>query len=86
MKLKVTYDVDTKQGVAELLAATKHFNLCPMIGVTMDSDDVHEAFELLDLVSAEFTHDPKSVQCFDKTWIVDRVNDLAHKWNEEGRP
>lgn len=31
MKLKVTYEVDTKAGVAELLAATKHLGLCPLV-------------------------------------------------------
>jgi hypothetical protein len=37
------------------------------------------------LVSAEFRSDPTSVQCFD-TRIVNAVNDLAGRWNAEGRP
>ena len=53
--------------------------------VGMNDEEIKEAFTLLDLVSAEFRSDPTSVQCFDLR-IVSRVNELAKKWNEEGRP
>jgi hypothetical protein len=31
MKLKVTYELDTREGVAELLAVTKHLELMPLV-------------------------------------------------------
>lgn len=39
MKLKVTYEVETKEGVAELLAATKHLNLRPWIDTVTTTDE-----------------------------------------------
>jgi len=51
----------------------------------MSEDEKRDALVLLDLISAEFRSDPTSVQCFDLR-LVSRVNALAKKWNEEGRP
>lgn len=33
-KLKVTFELETREGVAELLAATKHLELCPMVSMS----------------------------------------------------
>lgn len=51
----------------------------------MNEEDVKEAFMLIDLVSKEFNKSLKSMQGFD-TRIINAVNALAAKWNEEGRP
>ncbi len=39
MKLIVTYELDTREGVAELLAATKHLELCPLVSSAVMSDE-----------------------------------------------
>ena len=39
MKLKVTYELETREGVEELLVATKHLELCPLVSTV---DEVAE--------------------------------------------
>ncbi len=50
----------------------------------IDFDNEREAFELLDLINAEFQSDPMSVQCFDLR-IVQRVKECVAKRNRKSR-
>jgi hypothetical protein len=45
-------------------------------------DNQEEAFNLLDLINAEFQSDPISVMCFDLS-VVDRVRECVARWKEE---
>ena len=85
-KFNVTFIGLTHPELAPLMATTKdleHERLVASQG--MDHQEVHCAFELLDLINAEFQTDPTSVQCFDLR-IVKKANDLVEKWNKLGRP
>lgn len=42
MKLIVTYELDTREGVAELLAATKHLELCPLVSSAKMTEEEYE--------------------------------------------
>jgi hypothetical protein len=50
----------------------------------VDFDNQREAFELLDLINAEFQSDPMSVQCFDLR-IVERVKKCVATHNRKSR-
>lgn len=51
----------------------------------MSDADNREAFELLELIDAEFQSDPTSVAPFDLR-IVQRIRELVDRWQSAGRP
>lgn len=76
----------------------EHAELAPLMALTKDGGydrlvttqgmphhEIHRAFEVLDLISAEFRSDPMSVQCFDLR-LVKKTNELVDTWNKLGRP
>jgi hypothetical protein len=85
-KFNVTFIGLTHPELAPLMSVTKHFDHERLVSSQgMHHQEVHCAFELLDLINVEFQTDPSSVQCFDLR-IVKKTNDLVEKWNKLGRP